>query len=414
MAEKLHHPEENNNGAMRIPVSLRLYRKQLSGHAPNLTPSGLHVVSTATLNPGTPLTLQLSFGANSCYLNLSGKVSSCLQEQNGAERQYAIGIQFVAVREFERKILASAIQELQEDPTAQENCFVTIDISKDAVAEEAARVVAEAHDQYMAPDTARASTKRRCFTPDPAWVLDMKKRIQPHWQAILACPLVQKTADGTLSLRQMHAWMTQLYPFIETFPKWIALNIAKTQDPVSRGLMIDNVRVEKRHAELWVLMAEGFGIDPQELHTVQPIPEVDALTHWLWSINTQGSLPEGVSATNYAIEGITHDISTTVVKGFPLYEGREGLRLTKKAYWWMEGHAKYDDMHPIEALHVMKLYTTSQDLEEKVMFAAQRSLEYMLMALDACYNRFQPEEAGRGSGNGVVASSRTIKALGTS
>ena len=414
MAEKLHHPGENNYGAMRIPVSLRLYRKQLSGHAPNLTLSGLHVLSAATLNPGTPLDLQLSFGANSCYLNLSGQVSSCLQAQNGAGRQYAIGIQFVAVREFERKILASAIQELQEDPTAQENCFVTIDISKDAVAEEAAQVAAGSQPRSGVVETPRGAGKPRWFTPDPPWVLEMKERIQPHWQAVLDCPLVQKTADGTLSLRQMHAWMTQLYPFIETFPKWIALNIAKTQDSVSRGFMIDNVRVEKRHAEQWVQMAEGFGIDPQELHTVQPIPEVDALTHWLWSINTQGSLPEGVGATNYAIEGITHDISTTVVKGFPLYEGREGLRLTKKAYWWMEAHAKYDDMHPIEALHVMKLYTTSKDLEEKVTFAAQRSLEYMLMALEACYARFPPEEAGRGSGNGVVASSRTTKASGTS
>jgi len=410
MAGRLHHSGENNNGAMRIPVSLRLYRKQLSGHAPNLTPSGLRVLSAATLNPGTPLALQLSFGANSCYLNLSGQVASCLQAQNGTERQYAIGIQFVAVREFERKILASAIQELQEDPTAQENCFVTIDISKDAVAEEAAQVAAGGQPPSGTVEAHKGTRKPRWFTPDPPWVLDMQARIQPHWQAVLTCPLVRKTADGTLSLRQMHAWMTQLYPFIETFPKWIALNITKTQDPVSRGFMIDNVRVEKRHAEQWVQMAEGFGIDPKDLHTVRPIPEVDALTHWLWSINTQGSLAEAVGATNYAIEGITHDISTTVVKGFPLYEGRGGLRLTKKAYWWMEAHARYDDLHPIEALHVMKLYTTSKDLEEKVAFAAQRSLEYMLMALDACYTRFQPEE----SGSRVAAGSRIARASETS
>lgn len=395
---------------MRIPVCLRLHRKQLSGYAPDLTSSGLHVLSASTLNPGTPLALQLSFGANSCYLNLSGQVSSCLLTQDGAERQYAIGIQFVAVREFERKILASAIQDLQEDPAAQEKSFVTIDISKDAVAEEAARVAVGSQPPSGAGETHKGTRKPRWFTPDPPWVLDMKTRIQPHWQAVLDCPLVREAAAGTLSLRQMHAWMTQLYPFIETFPKWIALNIAKTQDPVSRAFMIDNVRVEKRHAEQWVLMAEGFGIDAKELYALQPIPEVDALTHWLWSINTQGSLAEAVGATNYAIEGITHDISTTVVKGFPLYEGRDGLRLTKKAYWWMEAHAKYDDMHPIEALHVMKLYTTSKDLEEKVTFAAQRSLEYMLMALDACYTRFQPEEAG----SGVVGSSRAATASGVS
>jgi pyrroloquinoline quinone (PQQ) biosynthesis protein C len=419
MAERLHQSVGNGkrSGAgvplMRIPVCLRLYRKQMSGHAPNLTSSGMRVLSASTLGPGTPLALQLSFGTNSCYLNLSGQVSSCLLAQDGPERLYEIGVQFVALRDFERKILASAIEELEDDPVTQEKCFVTIDLSKDAVAEEAAHVTAGSPSRSGLAENPRAVRKPRWFTPDPPWVLEMKERIQPHWEAVLACPLVRQTADGTLSLTQMRAWMTQLYPFIETFPKWIALNIAKTQDPVSRGFMIDNVRVEKRHAEQWLLMADGFGIDPRELHTVQPIPEVDALTHWLWSINTQGSLPEGVGATNYAIEGITHDISNTVVKGFPLYEGREGLHLPKKAYWWMEAHAKYDDMHPIEALHVMKLYTTSKELEAKVMFAVQRSLEYMLMALEACYTRFQPVEASRGGGNGVVTSSGPTKASGT-
>lgn len=208
-------------------------------------------------------------------------------------------------------------------------------------------------------------------------------------------------------MEQMRAWLVQLYPFIESFPKWIALNIAKTQDPVSRAFMIDNVRVEKRHAEQWVHMAEGFGIDATELFTVRPIPQVEALTHWLWSINTQGSLAEAVGATNYAIEGITHDISSTVVKGFPKYEGRDGLRLTRKAYSWMEAHAAYDDMHPIQALHVMKLYTFTQDQEDKVIFAAKRSLEYMLMALNACYTEFPPKTDGEGITNAALAQGST-------
>ena len=56
-------------------------------------------------------------------------------------------------------------------------------------------------------------------------------------------------------------------------------------------------------------MAEGFGVKRADLYTVKPLPEVDALTHWLWSINTQGTLAEAVAATNYAIEGITKDIA---------------------------------------------------------------------------------------------------------
>ena len=38
--------------------------------------------------------------------------------------------------------------------------------------------------------------------------------------------------------------------FIETFPKWIALNIPKTQDAMSRDFLIANVRIEKRAFDL--------------------------------------------------------------------------------------------------------------------------------------------------------------------
>jgi hypothetical protein len=56
----------------------------------------------------------------------------------------------------------------------------------------------------------------------------------------------------------------------------------------------------------------------------------------------------------------------------------------------------------------MKLYTNSEEMVEKVIFATQRSLEYMLMALNACYTEFPPVMAdGNGvSGPSVASSSR--------
>jgi pyrroloquinoline quinone (PQQ) biosynthesis protein C len=385
--------------SFRVPVRLRIQQRETSGTALAVSPHGLQIATSAILVPGTALSVQVFLGAKTCFISLAGQVASCVPIDNGGSRGFSARITFADVREVEHKILQSALTELVQDPSLQERSFLLIDIAKDAMAEEVSRI-SERHP--------RAARKGRSFTPDPPWVRKLKEVVAPHWQAILECPLVQEAAAGTLSLRQMRAWLVQLYPFIETFPKWIALNIAKTQDPVSRAFMIDNVRVEKRHAEQWVAMAEGFGIEADELFTVRPIPQVEALTHWLWSINTQGSLPEAVGATNYAIEGITHDISSCVVKGFPSYDGREGLRLNKKTYSWMEAHAAYDDLHPIQALHVMKLYTNSEDLVEKVIFASQRSLEYMLMALNACYTEFPPVMAdGNGmSGNSVASSLR--------
>ena len=52
----------------------------------------------------------------------------------------------------------------------------------------------------------------------------------------------------------------------------------------------------------------------------------------------------------------------------------------------MVAHSRYDDIHPLQALEVMKLYATTTELQEKAVFATQRSLEYFLLALEACYN----------------------------
>ena len=86
--------------------------------------------------------------------------------------------------------------------------------------------------------------------------------------------------------------------------------------------VIDNLKVEKRHAEQWIDMAKGFGVSRDELFSTPVNPEVEALTHWLWSITNRGSFVEAVAAANYAIEGVTQGIATAVIKGFVKYHGR--------------------------------------------------------------------------------------------
>ena len=380
--------------ALRIPFELPVRDKAIAGYTKALTQEGLRVTSASSLKPGTPLNLQFSFGENVCYLNLSGQVALCTQSEQSASDAYEIQIKFSAIREWERKILISAIEALQKSSRMQEKSLVKIQVSRDTLALEAAQLPTFAAESHSTERPKEGRTRKGC-TPHPAWILDMNRCLEPYRNAILECRLVREASAGTLPVRKMRTWIIQLYPFIETFPKWIALNITKTHDSRSRGYMIDNVRVEKRHAEQWVYMAQGFGIDPYVLYTVQPLPEVEALTHWLWSINTRGSLAEAVGATNYSVEGVTQAIAKSTIKGFPQYDGLEGIHLDKKAYWWMEAHGRYDDIHPLQALEVMKLYATTKELQEKAVFATQRSFEYFLMALEACYNCTNTYEVNR-------------------
>lgn len=238
--------------------------------------------------------------------------------------------------------------------------------------------------------TNTAAPKGRQFTPHPPWVQNLIQEIEPYQRQVWECPLVQETSQGSLSLNQMRGWLLQLYPFIETFPQWIALNIAKTKDPYSREILIDNVRVEKWHAKQWVHMAVAFGIREEELAHVKVLPEVDALTHYMWAVNLRDGLAECMAAMTYAIEGTTQGIARAVLQGFPKYDGRDGVRLTKRAYAWMQNHARYDESHPLEALEIIKHYTDTKSMQVQVKDAATRSMEYFLMAFDACYRHFSP------------------------
>ena len=240
------------------------------------------------------------------------------------------------------------------------------------------------------PLTTETSSKKRRFSSHPDWLTALISEIETYQRAIWECPLVTQTSRGELSLAQMRGWLIQLYPFIETFPQWIALNITKTSDAFSRELLIDNVRVEKWHAQQWVHMAEGFGVSRQELHETPVLPKVEALTHYMWSVNLRGSIAESMSAMTYAIEGTTQGIARAALQGFPQYEKMGGINLTKRAYTWMRNHARYDEAHPLEALEIIKRHTTSELEQLCIRRAAVRSLQYFLMAFEECYNVYNP------------------------
>jgi pyrroloquinoline quinone (PQQ) biosynthesis protein C len=373
---------------LRIPVRLSVLGKEVQSVTHDLSSAGLRLATAADLSVGTPMALQFSFGGETCYAQIVGQVVFSQILRHESHPMYEIGIKFSAVHQWEKRILESVVQVLADDRQTRNHSFLSIRISEDVLAREAGNLSVNCPTVHH-DDLWREQKRGKKLTPHPSWILELRQHIEPAWNAILNCRLIREASTGTLSLPQMRAWLLQLYPFIETFPKWIALNIPKTQDSMSRGYLIDNVRVEKRHADQWIHMAQGFGLKRHDLYTVKPLAEVDALTHWLWSINTQGTLAEAVAATNYAIEGITKDIAVITVKGFPHYEGVDGVHLDRKAYWWMEAHARYDDLHPQQALEIIKLYATTKELQNRVTFVTQRSLEYMLLAFETCYTHFQ-------------------------
>jgi len=239
------------------------------------------------------------------------------------------------------------------------------------------------------------------ISPHPVWVDAMHGYIKPYWDELLDGDWAEGVTNTRLTVPEMQGWILQLYPFIHTFPKFLAEALTKVEDDYSRGFLIDNIRVEKAHAEHWIWMGEGFGVPRTEMLDLaegnKPIlRDVQSLTDWLWYINTKGSLAEAVAATSFAIEGIAGDIARKVTTGFEAYRDTPGVDMKPKTYKWFREHAHYDDEHPVIALEIVKKYAVSEKLQTKVMLAAKRSVQLLHHALTTSYKAysFKEEETG--------------------
>jgi pyrroloquinoline quinone (PQQ) biosynthesis protein C len=235
------------------------------------------------------------------------------------------------------------------------------------------------------------------ISPHPQWVVSLHEFLQPYWDELLESEWTHAVAEGRMTVPEMQGWILQIYPFIHAFPKFLAEALIKVEDEYARSFLIDNIRVEKAHAEHWLWMGEGFGVPLSEMRELAeghkpPLRDVQSLTDWLWHINTRGSLAEAVAATSFAVEGVTGQLARKVLSGFESYRGRPGVDMNPKTYKWMREHARYDDEHPRIALEVVKRYAVNDRVQSKVMLAAKRSLQLLHLALHTSYRAYSVME----------------------
>lgn len=226
----------------------------------------------------------------------------------------------------------------------------------------------------------------RKISSHPMWVASLYEFVAPYWDSLVNGPWTENVAATKLSLPQMRGWILQLYPFIHDFPKFLAEGLIKVEDDFSRTFLIENIRIEKAHAEHWLWMGEGFGLDRQQMLDLAEgktpvLRDVQSLTDWVWRVNATGSLAEAVAATSFAIEGVAGALARKVAAGFEAYRGQPGVDMNPKTYKWIREHAHYDDEHPKFALEIVKRYAVSERSQRQVMFAAKRSLELLNLAL---------------------------------
>jgi pyrroloquinoline quinone (PQQ) biosynthesis protein C len=216
-------------------------------------------------------------------------------------------------------------------------------------------------------------------------LVPVKDRISQH-------PFFVEMAKGRLSLHGFRYALIHFYPLVAHFPSYMGLGLSKATDfsqpgvTETRNWLIQNIKVEERHLNWYQDWAIGFGITIEELNTVRPPAAMNAVNRYLWDINHRGNLAESLAATNLAIEWATGDWTIQVYKGMEHYAKFAEVDISKRSLAWLRAHAHYDDLHPYEAMELIKrLCDQNPEWQEKAFFAAKEGLEYYALALDKCY-----------------------------
>lgn len=185
----------------------------------------------------------------------------------------------------------------------------------------------------------------------PQWLQEIVEDCGEARHTVVDHEIFRLMRTGAVSARAMRNFLVGLWPVIEQFPQYMAMNLLKVKYGVAPGhsmarkYLIRNIRVEQNHGEYWVEWAEGHGIDRDELLIGWRSSSADALSHWCWHTCERDALSVAMAATNYAIEGVTGEWAAMVCSS-EAYERGFAVGLRKKAMKWLRVHAHYDDTHP--------------------------------------------------------------------
>lgn len=233
------------------------------------------------------------------------------------------------------------------------------------------------------------------LTEHPAWAKAFWAALEPLKQQVAGHPLFNRMAAGELDVACFRHALLNFYPLVANFPHYMALTLARAvairQPGVSetRDWLIGNIRVEQRHLYWYRDWAIGFGVGMEALDQVEPPPAMDAVNHYLWHMNQRAPLADSIAATNLAIEWATGEWSAKVVHGMRAYANAGLATIDRRSMAWLRAHAHYDDMHPHEAMELIKrLCGDDEPAQQSALRAAKRGIQYYLLALDDCYTAY--------------------------
>ena len=63
--------------------------------------------------------------------------------------------------------------------------------------------------------------------------------------------------------------------------------------------------------------------------------------------------------------------------------------IDRRSMAWLRAHAHYDDLHPHEAMELIKRLCVDEPAQQAALKAAEEGMAYYLLALDDCFKLHQ-------------------------
>lgn len=145
-------------------------------------------------------------------------------------------------------------------------------------------------------------------------------------RAMLSHPFYQAWSEGRLTQDVLRAYAAQYFHHVEAFPRSVSAVHSNCPDRDGRRLLAENLAEEEGieagksdHASLWMDFAEGLGVAPDAVRSVDLEPETQALIDTFRGLS-RTSYAAGLGAL-YAYESQLPDVSTTKIDGLKRFYG---------------------------------------------------------------------------------------------
>src|SRR5262245_58820067 len=100
----------------------------------------------------------------------------------------------------------------------------------------------------------------------PQWVHDIFAETASLRGQVSEHPVLRSMYDGSIAEQRHRATIIGYWSLVERFPHFMAMNLLKTRHGRDRGInmarawLAKNLRVEQKHADMYVKWAQGFDI----------------------------------------------------------------------------------------------------------------------------------------------------------